>query len=226
MGTGTGVTPTRRGRRPSYLLSGIALCSVCAAPLRVGSQNSGSPDADDYQRRRRYRVYECPGTAGRSGFHVSIGLAHLDEFITGAVLDRIAAANFRVPRASHEDPDGSERRALRLEIKSDREWLQTVHKEAEKQHLPGVFVGQQHILSPKIARAQARIAILEEQDALVLELLEAPSLQHNWNSRTVTQRRQIVRALLSPRIHPVDASRRGQRGLDERRVELVWRGQE
>ncbi|WP_324701298.1 zinc ribbon domain-containing protein [Micrococcus sp. HOU01] len=213
----------RRGRQHRYLLSGIAVCGVCGAPTRVGTQNTstrrpfvaGQPPA-------RYRVYECAGTPGSTGFHVSMHQEHLDRIVTDAVLARIREPDFRPPSARAGDEDGLERRALRLEIKSDRAWLDSVQSEATRSQRPDTLLRQQDIVLPKIRAAEKRIEDLEEPDPLVLGLKDARSTKNAWERMPLAQRRHVVRALLIPRILPIPAGERGRQGINLHRVDLRW----
>lgn len=219
MKTATGTATTRRGRPPRYLLSGIAVCGVCGASLRVGSQNSGVPEGA-----ARYRVYECAGTPGGPGFHVSISQEHLDQIVTDAVLERVGDAGFETPRALDDDPDGTERRALHLEIKSHRVWLDTVWKEARRRDREHVAIAQERIVLPKIEEAQARIDRLDQLDPEIDGLRTTGSPQHTWEQLSLDQRRRIIQAVMTVRINPVPADERGRRGVDAnaRRVDVSW----
>lgn len=223
MSTHADVAPNGRGRPARYLLSGIATCAVCDAPMRVGSQNHTAQPVGSTTKPRRYKVYECAGAPGKGGFHVSVRQVFLDELVTQAVLARVSAAGFDVPRASREDPSGEERQALRLEIKGHRAWLETVEAAAVKQNLRPMYETQRSTVSPMIDAATKRLAHLEARDAAVGELLTANHVHETWRLLAVEQRRHIVQALVLPRIAPVAPEQRGQRSLDDRRVELIWR---
>ncbi|RYF48020.1 MAG: hypothetical protein EOO27_36265, partial [Comamonadaceae bacterium] len=84
----------RRGRPARHLLSGIAVCTVCGSSLRVGSQNTRGRAEEP----SRYRVYECAGSTGNTGFHVSIRQEHLDQIVTDAIIGRVLEPDFRAPR--------------------------------------------------------------------------------------------------------------------------------
>lgn len=226
MTNGASTKPPRgRGRPPRHLLSGIAVCGVCGAATRVGSQNASTRQTPvDKDQPSRYRVYECAGSRGSSGFHVSMRQDHLDQIVTDAVLARVVAAGFQAPRASQEDEDGTERRALQLEIKGHRIWLDTVRKEAERRQMPEMLARQEHIVFRKIDAARWRIHELEELDPLTLELTEATSVRSAWNRMPVLERRHIIQTLVTPRINPVMPDERGRQGLNVDRVELAWKG--
>lgn len=212
-------TTRRRGRPPRYLLSAIAVCGVCGAATRVGAQNTGGGKHQP----SHYRVYECAGAPGRTGFHVSMRQEHLDEIVTDAVLARILGPDFRVPRAREEDEDGSEQRALRLEIKGHRAWLEAVRKEARRRGRPRVLAAQERIVRLKIEAAQARIDELERLNPLVDELRRSQRVRDTWSGMSLIQQRHVIESLMVPRIHPVEPAERGQRGPNARRVDLVWR---
>jgi hypothetical protein len=149
---------------------------------------------------------------------------HLDQIVTDVVLARIATAEFQAPRATQEDPDGTERRALRLEIKGHRIWLDSVRKEAERRQMPEMLARQEHIVFRKIYAARWRIHELEELDPLTVELTEAASVHSAWNRMSVLERRHVVETLVIPRINPVTPDERGKQGPNVNRVELVWKG--
>jgi Recombinase len=85
---GLRATLTGPRRRPpgltnarKYLLSGIASCGVCRSPLKV---HHGGPSAP--------LAYACPR---RGCGKVRRSLPHLDELVTGLVLDRLAGERSR-----------------------------------------------------------------------------------------------------------------------------------
>lgn len=212
---------SRRGRPPKYLLSGIAVCGVCRAPLRVGGQNAGSSD----DRATRYRVYECGGRPGRTGFHVVIHQEHLDQIVVAAVLARVGDPSFQTPRALPDDADGAERQALRLEIKSRRIWLTSVWKEARRRAREDVADDLQGLVLQQNQEAQRRIDELERANPEIGSLRDSPSRQATWDALPIGQKRDIVQTLMIPTVNPVPGDQRGARGLDStvRRVELQWR---
>lgn len=224
MVAGATTIPRRRGRPARYLLSGIATCGVCDAPLRIGSQNGASPATGSTTKPLRYRVYECGGAPGRSGFHVSMRQNHLDALVRDAVLARVASTGFAVPKALRDDVDGREQQALRLEIKSHRVWLTAVRKEARRRGVLEEYVAQQRLVNPKIQKAQDRLDALAAEDAVVRELLAGDSVRLRWRDMTLEEQRHVVQALLVPRVNPVDSAERGQHGRNDRRVDLVWHG--
>jgi DNA invertase Pin-like site-specific DNA recombinase len=69
------------GRHAKYLLSGIAECDQCGAPLYGVRLNAGSGTA--------YQCMVCRGNTAGKGFGPSIRLDLLDEFVTGATFERL-----------------------------------------------------------------------------------------------------------------------------------------
>lgn len=171
----------------------------------------------------KYRVYECPGIPGSSGFHVSIRQDSLDEFVTNAVLAHAAESGFMAPHSHKEGAGGPECLALRAMIKSHRAWLKTVHKDAARLNRPNLPGRMEQIVLPKIKSALKRIEELEGRDSVILELSRSRSPGDYWRGLELFEQRRIVRKLVIPRIRPVDASQRGRRGLNASRIELTWR---
>lgn len=214
-----------RGRPPNHLLSVIAVCGVCGAGLRMGSQNRG--------RRRygsttdplpRYRVYECVGGHDAKAAHTSISQEHLDQIVIDAVLAEIGTAGFRVPRSRQDaDPDGVNRRALKREISRDQKWLAEVRQEAIATERPHVLAGQERIVLPKIEAARKELASLEELNPLIDALRQSHARREHWDSLTLSQQRDVIAALVVPVVNPVSTNDRGRPGPNVSRVKLVWR---
>lgn len=208
---------TSRGRPAQYLLSGIATCGVCGAAVRIGSQNTGLGKGQP----ARYRVYECAGLPGAGGFHVSIQQEHLDQIVTEAVMDRVLQADFHPPRDLEDDADGTERRALRLQIKAQRLWLDHGRKEAHRRGMDHIMPPVERIVRSKIEAAQLRIDELERLNPLVLDLQGARSVRLTWQRLPRADQRRVIGALMAPRINPVPIEQRG-RGLNSERIDLGW----
>lgn len=208
----------KRGRPPRYLLSSIAVCGVCGASTRIGTQNSRAHASGSH-----YRVYECAGRPGNTGFHVSIRQEHLEEMVIDAVIARVVGKDFVSPRKRPDDQQGTERRALRLELKGHRVWLDAVRAEAEKREQPELLRRQEELVFPMIEAATAKLEELEELDPLVRFLRRAHSARDRWEELALPQQRHIVSTLLIPKIYPITADERGLRGPNHDRVELIWR---
>ncbi len=225
MGPGNDTNVSRkRGRPARHLLSGIAVCGVCDAPVRVGAQNAGRPRGlVDPTPPPRYRVYECAGWPGQSGFHVSMHQEQLDRIVTDAVLERIATPYFEVPRILKGESAREEREALLHEIESLRGWLGEVRVESKRRRNESMLVEQEAIVLPRIQAANQRIIELEKRDPLIFRLnYSFPVAPLVWDAMPITQRRHVVQKMVTPRIHPVVRTDRSSRALNEDRVELVW----
>lgn len=212
----------KRGRPPRYLLSSIAVCGVCGASTRIGTQNARSRATGSDSQPDHYRVYECAGIPGRTGFHVSIRQEHLDEIVTDAVIARVVGKDFMTPRTRPDDEDGTERRALRLEIKGHRVWLDAVRAESAKRKQPEMLQAQEAIVLPKIEAATARLEELEQLDPIVRGLKRTQSARDTWDRMPLAQQRHIVSTLLVPRINPIAPDEQGRRGRNHDRVDLIW----
>lgn len=225
MGPGNDTNVSRkRGRPARHLLSGIAVCGVCDAPVRVGAQNAGRarglvvPTPPP-----RYRVYECAGWPGQPGFHVSMHQERLDRIVTDAVLERIATPYFEVPRILKGESAREEREALLHEIDSLRGWLGEVRVESKRRRNESMLLEQEAIVLPRIQAANQRILELEKRDPLIFRLnYYFPVAPLVWDAMPIAQRRHVVQKMVTPRIHPVVRANRSSRALNGDRVELVW----
>ena len=149
---------------------------------------------------------------------------HLDQIVTEAVLTRISQVDFKTPRARRdEDVDGTERRALELEIKRHKLWLDAVERESRTRQQPTILASQERIVTPRIEAARARLNELAQVDRLVLDLTISSLVQDRWDDMTLDERRHVIQALVVPRINPTSTSERGQRGPNWHRVDLFWR---
>ena len=88
------ITPPRI-TKSEILLSGIARCELCGAPMRIRTGKSG-----------RYLYYACSrrtdiGKAGCSG--LSVPMQQLDDIVTDAVCDRVLEPSrlISLPTAPH-----------------------------------------------------------------------------------------------------------------------------
>lgn len=218
--------PKAKGRLPRHLLSGIAVCGACGAPTRVGSQNVRPGGLGAGTKPERYRVYECAGLPGQSGFHVSISQEQLDEIVSEAVIARVEEASFRVPFSEAGLEEDSERQELRLNIKSKRLWLREVAEEAELTNNPDMLAMAEKVTLPKIWADRDRLEKLEELDPFIVDLHKARSIRLTWERLPIAQQRHIVQTLLIPRIDPVPTEARGRQDVNQSRVQLLWKGED
>lgn len=205
-----------------HLLSGIGVCGVCGVGLRVGKQNSGRQVDPETGRRRTYATYVCAGTPGKSGFHVGMRETHLDEAVTEAVLARLERADFLATLGERDVSTDAERVALLAEIEGHHAWLDEVRERAARERQLDTLFDQQARVQPKIKAAQQRLEALAATDPSVLDLARTGAVREAWERLAIPGRRRIVRALVVPRVMPVPEVERGRRGINLKRIDLVW----
>ena len=213
----------------AHLLTGIALCGECGARTRVGKQNAGRLEVDENGERlprKTYRTYQCIGSPGRPGFHVSMREEHLDLIVTELVLARLERADFLTTLGEQNEDIDSERQAILEEIASHQRWLDDVAAEAERRRDLRMLTEQRDLVEPKIQAAQRRLEALAGADPLVLELARSGQVREVWAERErngdFKWRRHVIRELIVPRIHRVPAEVKGRRGLNRDRVSYAW----
>lgn len=215
-----------------HLLSGIALCGVCGAPMRVGKQNAGSKKlgSDGMPLPREvYGAYVCsgipgrPGPDGKRGFHVAMRQEHLEEIVTELLLARLERPDFLATIGDRGDAATAERDALLAEISGYQAYLDKVREEAAALLRFDILLDQEARIEPKIKAAQTKLEKLSEMDPFVLTLVSAGAIRMEWNSLKLADRRRMVRAVMAPRVNRIGKGWRGRKGLNFDRVEPGWR---
>lgn len=215
-----------------HLLSGIALCGVCGAPMRLGKQNAGTKKVDPSGAsipRDVYGAYVCsgipgrPGPDGRKGFHVAMRQEHLEQIVTEVLLARLERPDFLATIGDRGDAANSERDALLAEIAGYQAYLDKVREEAAALLRFDILLDQEARIEPKIRAAQAKLEKLSEIDPFVLALLSGGAIRMEWSSLKLAEQRRMVRAVMAPRVNRIGKGWRGRKGLNFERVEPGWR---
>jgi DNA invertase Pin-like site-specific DNA recombinase len=194
--------PARRTQRDSavrHLLSGIARCGLCGAAMRA------LPNRGDLS-------YTCPAC-----FRVSRRVRQVDAMVVVAVVDRLA------------DPDlaqlltaarGSGVAVALAKVRELRNRLDAFYDKASDGSLsPEALSRIEARLLPQIAVAE-RAAAVRPVPTCVSEAA-GPDAERRWDAMSLTQRREIIRALVEIRILPTG---RGRRIFDPTSVEVRWVG--
>jgi site-specific DNA recombinase len=190
---------SRGGRDVKHLLSGIARCGKCGAPMVVGNDR-GRP------------VYACHAGKG----HLARSKAHLDAYVTAVILERLATVDFADLTAEH--PEAA---AARAEADELRERLDDFTAEATAGRLSAARLGKVEAeLVPRIKAAErrARAAAVPPN----LAELVGDGVDARWDALSVEQQREVVRVLVDITVLP-STRPSGSRGFDPDAVRLEWR---
>ncbi|WP_104044515.1 recombinase family protein [Arthrobacter sp. ZGTC412] len=220
-----------------HLLTGIATCGVCGAPMRIGKQNAGRrkdkvtgellPKPVDENGNELpypfYNTYICVGVPGKTGFHVAMRDSHLDAVVTELVLARLERPDFLAMLGERGKGNDDERQALLAEIGKYQEYLEKVRDEAALNLRFDLLIDQEARIEPKIKTAQKRLEKLSEIDPFVLRLMATGSVRETWEGLDLPDKRRVVRAVMTPRVNRVEPDAKGQRGINHERVDVVWR---
>jgi DNA invertase Pin-like site-specific DNA recombinase len=187
--------PARRtnpGAGPRWLLSGIAVCGVCGAPVRSFSASS--------RRRSTKPVYVC-----RSGKHVVRDAAACDELVEAVILERLSRPDVRELLAPDRRADVT---GLHLRDSALAERLVEL----------GRLYGDGTIDAPQLQAATASIRGQRERitaelaaasrGSVLAGVADAPNPAKVWKGLDLSRRRAIVQTLLTVTILP---ARRGRR---------------
>ncbi|MGN7187061.1 recombinase family protein [Microbacterium enclense] len=199
-----------------HLLSGIAVCDICGAPLRVLKQNARGGD--------KYLAYVCSGVPGRTAFHVAMKAEYLDLIVTELVLARFEQADFLALLNDGEDDRSAEIIQIQEEIAGHHRWLERVRERAEAEHNLELLFDQQRRVEPKLRAAERRLTAIAPVDPVVWELLADGEVRSAWESEsfTLAKKRQAIRAVVTPRVKPVGSGVIGKKGPNPDRVVAAW----
>lgn len=191
--------PARRtggSKAVRHLLTGVARCGICDAPVRLMS-NRGIPS------------YTCS-----ANFHVVRKQTWVDEVVVTAVLNRLAqpdAIDLFTPN------DTAARDAL-TEAAEKRARLNAFYDAAAAGELtPAALARVEARLLPEIETAERRAS---RSRSPALRNLPGPDPATRWQQLTVPQRREVVITLLEVRIDK--AAVKGSQTFDPATVRLTW----
>lgn len=224
----------------AHLLSGIALCGVCGAPLRVGKQNAGRKPVDAKGnalldengvpvKRAFYYTYVCSGVPGRlgpdgnKGFHVAMRETHLDEVATELLIARLENPSFLAKLGERGEGNDTARQKLLDEIAEYHEYLDGVRAQAAEKLRFDLLMDQESRIEPKIREAQSKLEALAEVDPLVIQLLADGALWEGWRLMGLPEKRRVMRAVIAPRVNRVGKGWKGKKGINKDRVDPGYR---
>jgi DNA invertase Pin-like site-specific DNA recombinase len=192
--------PAQRGNAPRWLLSLIATCGKCGAPMTC----TGGTDR---------RAYTCT-----EHNHMRRNAAAADAYISGLAVERLsrpdAADLLRPPPRTGIDGDKLRAEARRLAGKRDdlaRLLMADVLTEV------GVRKERKRI-DARLAEIAAQLAASDQPDGLA-EFRGAPAAQV-WDALSLPRRRAVVKLLMDVTILP--AARKGS-GFDPDSIRVDWK---
>jgi site-specific DNA recombinase len=185
---------TNPGRPPKWMLSGLARCGVCGAPVRSSSFGGTS------RGRRQKQSYVC-----RVAEHVKRDAIEVDAFIGKVVIERLSRPDAIDLLARDAGPDLAQLHTRRAALDAElEEWRR--------------FADAGEVSPPSFARAEKGIlARCAEVDAAIGQanrgsvftgVVDAPDPAAAWAGLDLDRRRGIVAELLEITILP---ARRGRR---------------
>ncbi len=197
-------TPGAAGR--SRLLSGLARCGVCGAPLRAAKGKAYKGKAKD--------TYRCPSSSC-----VTRDLEQLDGYINTIVCRRLARSD-AVDLLRRDEPESAT--LARQAVEDLRSRLDV----AAADYADDAITAQQ--LRTITARLHPRLLVAERlvpasrPDLQVLgDLVGTADIESVWQALDVSVRRQVIALLLTV---TVQRARRGHGAFDDAAVSVEWRG--
>lgn len=190
---------TSSGSAAAHLLSGIACCGKCGAPVRA-ALNRATPS---------YRCSER-GCVARNRLDV-------DRLVTETIVGWLSQPEAAAAFASERSPDiaAAEEKAREIRARLDTATDLFVDGGIDRRQLERATAR----LRPMLEAAEAAARVIDDRP-LLTGLLGASDVRVVWDGLPLTRRRAIVDLLVEVRILP---SRPGTRSFDPRSVEIVWR---
>ncbi|OCW84455.1 hypothetical protein A8M60_10670 [Nocardia farcinica] len=210
--------PSRKrawSNEPQHLLSGIALCGRCSDGTKVYTS---------YYQRARYagkdgvtrafepkRLYACLAHK-----HLSRGASDVEDYINRLVVGRLSRLDARTALTPHNDQ--IDRNALRVERQSLQLRFDGLATLAADGVLPIARVREE---SARLRGQMSEIdsVLVPASTSAVAAVLESSDVEVAWAELNVSQRREVVKSLMTVTILP---SKRGAKGFDHSLVRIDW----
>ena len=190
-------TTTNRARR--YLLTGMARCGVCGAPISAGGVHTG------------HLAYRC-----RSGNHLIRQAGPVDEFITELVVERLRRPD-AADLIARDRPDVT---GLATEATA----LRTRRDQLAEDYGSGLLTRSQLLAGTR--RIERRLAEIEArlsdaaQTTVLAAFADRCDVRAIWDTLDLDQRRAVVDTLMSITLH---SPGQGVRTFRPESVEITWR---
>lgn len=190
--------PARRTMKDGsvrHLLSGIAMCGACGAPLRV-LPNRGRPS------------YLC-----HEKFCVARSKEKMDEFVEELVIARLSRDDVSLVSGASV--------ALREQLEKIGELrarLDSFYDAAAAGELtPAALARIETRLLSEIEQLEAKVR--PNIDAASLAAVAGPDARREWEARPLTTRRSIIKSLMTITVMPVG---KGNRKFDSDAIKIEW----
>ncbi|MGW2096080.1 recombinase family protein [Promicromonospora sukumoe] len=184
-----------RGSAPRWLLSGIAVCSVCGATVRR-------------QKNRGYGTYSCV-----AGFCVSRVIEPTDALVVESVLRRLESVDV-IEHLTEQDSVAAD---ARVELEALRTRLDAFTDSAAAGEVsPAALARIEQRLRPQIVEAERRVRAAFSSP--IVAELAGPHARTRWVELSLEDQRAVVKALATVRI----LKTRRRRTFDPASVEITW----
>ncbi|WCD91448.1 recombinase family protein [Microbacterium sp. nov. GSS16] len=214
-----GTKPNHNGTARKWLLSGLAVCAVCSAPVRSArgeTHPTARADGSGAAQTRRYHAYRCvQGHFMRNGDII-------DDFVSEVCIARLSevdAVQLVTPRA-----DGVDVGVLH----ANREGLKTRRQSIARFVARGLMTDLEaddslREIADEMRSISEAIARAVREDPLA-ELAEIDDVRAWWSGGTLARQRLLVEHLMTVKIHPVGHGKRVT-NLDaaEKTVTIRWK---
>ena len=198
-----GAKPNHDGNARRWLLSGLAICSVCRSPVRSARGETHPTDRRDGSGTapsRRYHAYRCVnGHFMRNGDII-------DEFVAEVCIGRISQPDSRTLfKPPETGPDIEVLNARKIELGSRESAIAQLIASGKMN--AQAARGALDVLADELKGVNNEIARSILRDPLA-ELAGVADARAWWCEATLARRRAVIQALMLVAIQPVGAGRR------------------
>ncbi len=183
-----------------YLLSGLARCGVCGAPVHAGGAS-----------RRGVRAYRCSASMG----HFARRAEPVEEYVESVVVGILSRPDAARLMQDDNRPDAEELRAQAVGLREqlDADAVDLANDRMSRSQFHAVTAQRR----AKLATIESMLADAGRLDVLG-PLLAAEDVRAAWESLSVSRQRAVLHILMRIVIHPPG---RGVRKFDSSTVELI-----
>ena len=179
----------KAGNQPRHLLSGIATCGKCGAPMYARNKYYKTK-ADGEPR----RVYYCKGTGGG---HPSRIADPLDRYVTALVLERLSRADIMDSLVnSHDNQDHL------ATLATQRDTLRQRLSDLETQATAGAITMEQFgrmnvAIGEQLAAVEGELVDLSGAGDALTEATKSEDITAWWATAPLDLHREVVRSLMA-----------------------------
>jgi site-specific DNA recombinase len=200
----------RRGRPPSYLLTGLVRCGRCGGTLQRGVRAAGEP---------KWACCRKPGDEHRCG-RCTVAADHVDALVEEALLVRLDSPALRKALRRKKPRKGARPDAVAVVADLERRVTQLGVDHDEGLLSRREWLDRRARLTDRLDAARAEL-VPERDDTEALDAFAGVDVRERWAGLPLDARRAVARAVIAEVV--VLPPFKGTNRFDPNRVDVAWR---